>query len=630
MDILKEIESYCNEKITSGALLITGPWGSGKTHYIKKTVMKKAAWNANIHFLLISLFGLSSVEEIRNAVNDRYFTEYLGSNDPNKDLSFVNKARSFVNKINELNLGESVTKVLLAADPKNYVEVRNTIFDKEEQVVLIFDDLERSKIDDVELIGCLNEYCENRQIKTIIIANEDDLLGRNNDEGSSNKKNKESNDDNDDGKNKLSYKEIKEKLVSRTIAFRSNLQDMIDSLIDNLYVNEGNDKAVESTDTYISFLKEKSESISNICEVMKYENFRVLKCGLSDFKRVYDVSIAAEYEELTDLFFDFVVYYICSRDNKLSGVYDGLMDEDEIKKKYPGIYSDKGMPSCVVKWIKDYIWEADEFKAYINNKKNMNTPQSSLYKLRTYDILDCDDLDITSSYEEYRNMAHNGDLSLYEYVTFIENRSFLRSIKYELPVEADMDKVKNVVEEKIQEQILDLSEDSKRIPELGPAIIKILDEKEQIVYNMILQFARNCTDLNSYAKNKRSYINALDGGNITEINLYRNKKFNSFDKEIRSAIFNFYKDTSNDNRNTYISSFIGTWQSMHNVVDYFLYEDSIKELEELKSAIKNLKTDRVSLANIAHEKFIAVIEETINRYNDCIEIKNKVAEEQIK
>lgn len=42
--------------------------------------------------------------------------------------------------------------------------------------VLVFDDLERCKINMIDLLGAINEYCENRNIKTIILADESKIL----------------------------------------------------------------------------------------------------------------------------------------------------------------------------------------------------------------------------------------------------------------------------------------------------------------------------------------------------------------------------------------------------------------------------------------------------------------------
>ena len=41
MDIKKEILAFIRREEDTGALLITGKWGSGKTYYIKNNTIKK-------------------------------------------------------------------------------------------------------------------------------------------------------------------------------------------------------------------------------------------------------------------------------------------------------------------------------------------------------------------------------------------------------------------------------------------------------------------------------------------------------------------------------------------------------------------------------------------------------------
>ena len=36
MDFVQEVEYYCKQENTSGALLVNGNWGSGKTYFFRK------------------------------------------------------------------------------------------------------------------------------------------------------------------------------------------------------------------------------------------------------------------------------------------------------------------------------------------------------------------------------------------------------------------------------------------------------------------------------------------------------------------------------------------------------------------------------------------------------------------
>lgn len=44
---------------------------------------------------------------------------------------------------------------------------------EEKPVILVFDDLERCCLETVDILGAINEYCENQKFHTIIIANQE-------------------------------------------------------------------------------------------------------------------------------------------------------------------------------------------------------------------------------------------------------------------------------------------------------------------------------------------------------------------------------------------------------------------------------------------------------------------------
>lgn len=71
MGILNEIEYYCNEKNTTGALLLTGQWGCGKTYLIEQ-FCKNKDYKSKYIFLKISLFGESSIDNIRKRITYEY------------------------------------------------------------------------------------------------------------------------------------------------------------------------------------------------------------------------------------------------------------------------------------------------------------------------------------------------------------------------------------------------------------------------------------------------------------------------------------------------------------------------------------------------------------------------------
>lgn len=66
--------------------------------------------------------------------------------------------------------GEVISSIM---DLVNFMPISSRMFEK--KVILVFDDLERSNISSTDLLGCINDYCENQSFNTIIIANEEKI-----------------------------------------------------------------------------------------------------------------------------------------------------------------------------------------------------------------------------------------------------------------------------------------------------------------------------------------------------------------------------------------------------------------------------------------------------------------------
>ena len=171
---LDELKYYCNEKNTFGALLLTGPWGCGKTYLISHQLCEDEKLQSTHAFLKISLFGEPSIESIRKKVKSEYLAYKLSNGEYKKLPKAFGHLNSFIDFIKSTGKLGSVANAVLSIDPTDFIEVTNQISGKE--VILIFDDFERSGISTVNLLGCINEYCENNKIKVIIVANEDKMF----------------------------------------------------------------------------------------------------------------------------------------------------------------------------------------------------------------------------------------------------------------------------------------------------------------------------------------------------------------------------------------------------------------------------------------------------------------------
>lgn len=163
------IDSVINyiEMNNSGALLITGNWGCGKTYYMKETVLPTIKGKLNRNIVIVSLFGLNNLNEIP----ERVFYAYLDAVGKGKTRfnlgSLTNILKEFTEAIPKLNEYVDFNKLLGKGQGiYNFVS---------KDTIICLDDLERivDKIDINEVLGVINELVENIGYKVIIIANED-------------------------------------------------------------------------------------------------------------------------------------------------------------------------------------------------------------------------------------------------------------------------------------------------------------------------------------------------------------------------------------------------------------------------------------------------------------------------
>lgn len=149
---------------TSGALLVTGDWGCGKTHYFKNELFNEITERGSFIPVMVSLFGLTELKEIPERILYAYLDK-VGQNGAS-----YGKIAKFTK-----NIADALPFI------KDYVDIDKLLGSGEglykiipENILICFDDIERAietiKINDI--LGVINELVENKKYKVIIIANE--------------------------------------------------------------------------------------------------------------------------------------------------------------------------------------------------------------------------------------------------------------------------------------------------------------------------------------------------------------------------------------------------------------------------------------------------------------------------
>jgi GTPase SAR1 family protein len=229
------------------AVLLKGQWGAGKTWFINNYCEKLKAKNQQC--LYVSLYGMTSFSEIEEA-----FFQELHPILSSKGMAIAGKiCKGFLRGALKFDIDNDTKD-----DGTWNVQIPD--FDLPEYLkdadkrILIFDDLERCKIDINNILGYINSFVEHKGLKVIIVAHEDELI-----------------------KVDDRYKVIKEKLIGKTFSVSLNFEGVLENYI----------TIVKSLDVR-SFLVDNAELIESIYSKAEYENLRNLKQIVLDFERIFE------------------------------------------------------------------------------------------------------------------------------------------------------------------------------------------------------------------------------------------------------------------------------------------------------------------------------------------------------
>lgn len=283
--MLDGIRNYLSMEST-GALMVSGEWGCGKTYHIEKVIiptLRQEGWNP----VKVSLFGIESVNEIPLRIADNY--KRAESDKGERTEKEKNKSR--LCGWGKEKVGKVVAKGAQFASSiswlESFVDVNTLVGNNSgllykliptENTVIILDDIERviNTIDVHTLLGVINDLVEQRGYKVIVIANNSYMQQK--------------------GEAKLVFKE---KVIEKTLVYEPDVVSIFKGLCEKDYSSPFTkfmtaQKAVEVIDpNYPSYKEDKGLQV-------ELHNIRILKFSLAHFNKIYEVCNAFLKDENKD------------------------------------------------------------------------------------------------------------------------------------------------------------------------------------------------------------------------------------------------------------------------------------------------------------------------------------------
>lgn len=595
VNVKDEINRYIGSNETVGAMMVTGNWGSGKSYLVKQIADEQnKSEEKKYAMVVVSLFGIDSIDTLTKMVNKSVCSVIALSKNDDKTKERTGKLfgvlKTLTNELKEDSKVIDGIDKIINLNPFDFIELSDTVTFLGEtsprRLVLIFDDFERCDCPITSLLGVINEYTENKGIKTIIVSDEKKLGDK-------------------------VYTEFKEKVIFRTVKLSSDYAKIINYIVSSY---------VETATGYKQFLIDNEAVILEAFVHSGYNNIRTVRATVVDFERVYEAweksgvsnenlpfilyqffAIVAEYKVGNYCKFDKYHSYVINariEDPQDEEKRDEVQDEAnrEVKEKYRND-TFSNFSKTLSKWIVEGDWDEDLFIDEIQKRygdDNLTNEQKFLF----YKFFDLNEDIIDEGLPEILARAYRGDATCDELIALIQKVHILRQNEVPLPCEIDYQKIEEEFDKRLELIRKGIIEEP---PKSVLSTNGYVDEEAISLNNKIenldgkLAVWRNYRNVMGYITNRSSVAPYKSSGIIIDV----------FDEDLLSHFFEDYKISDNGRKNELASIIRNLRISDKYYSSKEEITESIRNLERLAEQLNTLvpiETDTISA--IILRKFI--------------------------
>lgn len=272
------IKNYLENDKTQSAIMLTAPWGTGKSYYIRNDLRRFLEEN-KLSYAIVSAYGLSSIADI----NKELFLEikFQKTKKQCKWLATFGKTIA----TGAVGVGKTLLKNIAHIDidfdlsEPNYKKLYDLVNLKDK--LIIFEDIERSSVDIIEFLGYVNSLVEQDGVKVLLVANEQEFLKTTgSDSQLSNQRDKTK--EPSYTPQSIEYLRKKEKTISDTIIFEIDKKEALKSII-KLFFADNLSATLITEDNIVDII--------NVMSSVKSDNLRAVMVACqktSDIIKIYD------------------------------------------------------------------------------------------------------------------------------------------------------------------------------------------------------------------------------------------------------------------------------------------------------------------------------------------------------
>ena len=575
-EIVDAVISYVRDENAKYAILIDGTWGSGKTYLYENYLVDaidsvEVGKNERKQNVYLSLYGISSIDSLAKQLITNYLIYVKGNG--NKLIKKGLKPLAGIIGVASSAFSFSIGPI--STDLSNVFEKIEGSIDVKDMVIC-FDDLERCTIPINEFFGFVNNLIEHCNCKVIILADEKNIgkiyANTNIEEKyltviSGNRKVVEYIGD---GKNtktqnkglgkdtngeitveevkKLNeilysenylYKDIKEKVIGKTMLYYPALKDVIKEVICG---NEKN-KGIIQEGQYKEYLLKYINDIVSAFTETENRNLRIIRSWIFLFRKIYEAttkyySNSKYYEEILNDFLRYSIWVAgaIKKNKKITrsanyGSQDMVYFEGH---EYTHIFR----YSFIDAWINRDAWSDEDLSQAcksiikrreqedVDNPPKIHSTGKALNELRDWYLME--DEQVEEVLEKLVHEVEEGKYAYYDYSNILSTLLYLQvyglftgdikkiqtkmidMIKKDPDVQEENDFPKNFSSEEIRDKYNELYRPIAEERKIRNREINKEEQEESDIYRSADVFYEHCSKMKNYYCSHKSFIEYLD------------------------------------------------------------------------------------------------------------------------
>lgn len=341
---------YLSTDITQYAILINGSWGSGKTYFWKDTlsnVAKEKKYNA----IYISLNGINKIETLEQMLFIKKIP-LIGK----KENKLIKNSRIILT-----NIINSTSKSFLKFSINDVFQgISADLFDFSKDVIC-FDDLERCKLPIDEILGYINNFVEHKSVKIVLLADE----------------------------SKIEYKNIKEKVIGRSVNFELDIKDILPELLVKYKTNN-----IE----FYSFITNQIEFIIDILVDYKEDNLRTISFFFEILEKIFPSIKNIDNQYIQEIILFSAIISIEFKNGRLTSAdYKDFKDLENLTRNYYSLSFMQNIRQSDIEDIqndKPKLYYQTFFETYLNDRSDYYYFYSNIYSFILSGFIDLNELNL--------------------------------------------------------------------------------------------------------------------------------------------------------------------------------------------------------------------------------------------